>query len=128
MDGYRTGTADKSITGGYLISRSLAAEMFSLKLNELPVKLEGTPYKALIEEIIYDYDKNNNVAVIDGVIGKNEFKLLKDILSASVMSPLDIVWYLTVKEAEMRNIRIICKAVFDKVSVDEVKDYMVTIS
>ncbi|MFA5628775.1 MAG: V-type ATPase subunit [Dehalococcoidales bacterium] len=120
-------TADKTIGGGYLISKSAANEMLSLKLNELPAKLEGTQYKPLIEEIITEFNKDEDVAAIDVFFEKKSFAFLKDILSSGVMTASDVVWYLYVKETEMRNVRIIYKAVFDGIPLENIKDYLVTV-
>ena len=40
-------------------------------------------------------------------------------------SPLVAVWYLVIKEIEMRNLRLILKAAFDGISIEEIKDYLV---
>ena len=47
------------------------------------------------------------------------------ILSPRVMTPLMIVWYLIVKEVEIKNLRLVLKAAFDNIPVDEIKRYLV---
>jgi vacuolar-type H+-ATPase subunit C/Vma6 len=46
-------------------------------------------------------------------------------LSPRVMTPLMIVWYLVLKELEVRNLRLVLKATFDNIAVDAIKDYLV---
>jgi vacuolar-type H+-ATPase subunit C/Vma6 len=65
------------------------------------------------------------VTVIEEIIDKHKFRLIKEILSPRVLSPLVIIWYLILKEIEIRNLRLILKAAFDNISLDEIKDYLV---
>jgi len=44
------------------------------------------------------------------------------------MSPLIIVWYLILKEIEIKNLRLVFKAAFDGRSPEEVRDSVVMIS
>jgi vacuolar-type H+-ATPase subunit C/Vma6 len=41
------------------------------------------------------------------------------------MSPLVAIWYLVLKEIEVRNLRLSLKAVFDGISPEEIKEYLV---
>jgi vacuolar-type H+-ATPase subunit C/Vma6 len=41
-----------------------------------------------------------------------------------VLSPLVIAWYLVLKETEVRNLRLVLKAIYDGVAVEEVKRYL----
>jgi len=41
------------------------------------------------------------------------------------MSPLMVVWYLILEENEIRNLRLIIKAMFDNISVEEIRNYLV---
>jgi vacuolar-type H+-ATPase subunit C/Vma6 len=51
--------------------------------------------------------------------------LLKEMLSPRVLTPLVIAWYLIVKEIEIRNLRLVLKATFDTIPVEEIKEYLV---
>jgi vacuolar-type H+-ATPase subunit C/Vma6 len=51
--------------------------------------------------------------------------LVKGILSPRVLSPLVIAWYLFLKELEMRNLRLILKAMFDNIPLEEIRQYLV---
>jgi vacuolar-type H+-ATPase subunit C/Vma6 len=44
-----------------------------------------------------------------------------------VLTPLVIAWYLTIKELEVRNLRLVLKAVFDAVPVEEIREYLITV-
>jgi vacuolar-type H+-ATPase subunit C/Vma6 len=41
------------------------------------------------------------------------------------MSPVMIVWYLILKETEIRNLRLVIRALFDNVPLEEIKGYLV---
>jgi vacuolar-type H+-ATPase subunit C/Vma6 len=60
-------------------------------------------------------------------VDRHEFRLLKEILSRRMMSPLIIVWYLILKEAEIKNLRLVFKAVFDGRPPDGIRDSLVMI-
>ncbi|GAI88256.1 unnamed protein product, partial [marine sediment metagenome] len=48
-----------------------------------------------------------------------------EILSPRVLSPLMAAWYLILKEVEIRNLRLILKAMFDNISVEEIRNCLV---
>ncbi|MCD6358965.1 MAG: V-type ATPase subunit [Dehalococcoidia bacterium] len=121
-------TLEGIISGGNLMSESLIKELLTLKLNELSPKLTGTPYLEVVQGVVSSYDKTKNPAVIEGVIEKHRFRLLKGLLSPRVMSPLMMIWYLLLKEIEIRNLRIIFKGIIDGVPGAEMKDYLVLAS
>jgi len=57
---------------------------------------------------------------------RHRFRLLREILSPRVLTPLVLAWYLIVKELEVRNLRLILKATFDAVPVEEIREYLVS--
>jgi vacuolar-type H+-ATPase subunit C/Vma6 len=63
--------------------------------------------------------------VVEEIIEKSRFRLIKEILSPRVLSPLMIAWYLILKEVEIRNLRLTLKAMFDNVAVEEMRNYLV---
>lgn len=128
IGGMSADAADYASSGGYMISRGMVAEMISVKPGEIAGKLEGTQYRTIVEEILTAYEREKNVSVIDEIIEKHGLTMMKDVLAPRVLSPLVAVWYLIIKEIEMRNVRLLCKAVFDNIPVDEVKEYLVTAS
>ncbi len=115
-----------TIADGYLIGEDTVKELLSLKLNDLPHHLEGTPYTDIAEEILAGYDKTKSVTAIQSVIDKYRFKWLREMLAPRVLSPLVMLWYIILKENEIRNLRLILKAIKDNASREEVKDYLVS--
>ncbi|MDD5591104.1 MAG: V-type ATPase subunit [Dehalococcoidales bacterium] len=114
-----------TITGGYLLSNQAVAGLLSGKLADIPNALGGTPYRGIADEVVAGYNRSKSITTVEEIIDRHRFQLLKEMLSPRVMSPLVIAWYLTVKEVEIRNLRLIIKAVFDDISVDEIKEYLV---
>ncbi|MFC1952229.1 V-type ATPase subunit [Chloroflexota bacterium] len=109
---------------GYMLSSEAVKELLTLKLSDIPGKVEHL-YQDMAQEIVSSYDRTKNIAVVEEIIEKNKFKLSQEILSPRVLSPLMIVWYLIIKEMEIRNLRLILKAIFDNIPVEEIMDYLV---
>lgn len=113
------------ISGSYLIPEAVTRELLSHKLTDVPGILGGTQYREIAEEVVASYTRTKSIAAVEEVINKHRFRLLSEILSPRVMTPLMIVWYLTIKEAEVRNLRLVFKAAFDGIPVEEIKGYLV---
>ena len=113
------------ISGGYLIPETVARDLLSRKLTDMPGILGGTQYRDIAEEVAASYSKTKSITAVGEVIDRHRFRLLREILSPRVMTPLMIVWYLIVKEVEIKNLRLVLKAAFDNIPVDEIKGYLV---
>ncbi len=113
------------INGGHLLSNQAVTGLLSGKLADIPNALGGTPYRGIADEVVASYNRTKSITAVEEIIDRHRFQLLKEMLSPRVMSPLVIAWYLTVKEVEIRNLRLIIKAAFDGISVDEIKEYLV---
>ncbi len=112
------------ISGGYMLSSEAIKELLPLKLSDMPGRVEYL-YQNMAEEVVGSYDRTKNITVVDEIIEKHKFKLSKEILSPRVLSPLMIAWYLILKEVEIRNLRLILKAMFDNIPVEEIKNCLV---
>lgn len=121
-----SGADEFIISGGYMISDSVAKELIGLKLAEMPGALGAGHYREIAEEIAASYGRTKSVSVIEEIIDKHRFQILRDMLSPRVLTPAVIAWYLVVKEAEIRNLRLILKVTFDGISVEEIKEYLVS--
>ena len=124
ITGIGSEAAEYVINGGYMLSSEAIKELLPLKLSDMPSRMEYL-YQDMAEEIVGGYDKTKSIAVVDELIEKHKFRLTKEILSPRVLSPLMITWYLTLKEIEIRNVRLILKAMFDGIPVEEIKNYLV---
>jgi vacuolar-type H+-ATPase subunit C/Vma6 len=128
LGGMTAEAGEHIIDGGYIINRQMMGELLALRPNELPGRFERTQYHPIIEEILNDYDKNKNISVVDQVIEKHRYRLNREVLSPVVLSPIVAVWYLFIKETEMRNVRMILKAVLDSIPLEEIRDNLVVAS
>ena len=114
------------IKGGYMISDRVAKELLENKLADLPGALGITQYREIAEEIVAGYGRAKTVNVVEETIDRHRFRLLRDMLSPRVLTPLVLAWYLVIKELEVRNLRLILKATFDGVPVEEIREYLVS--
>jgi len=112
------------INGGYMISGETIKELLSLKVSSIPGRLEYL-YQDIAEELVGSYARTKNVSIVEEIIEKHKFRLSKEILSPRLLSPLVLVWYLILKELEIRNLRLILKAMFDNIPLEEIKQYLV---
>lgn len=112
--------------GGYMLSGSILEELLSLKMSEIPGKLEKTEYYQMAQEIVKNFEKERDISVIDRTIEKYKVRLLSELLSPRALSPCNLFWYLLVKEFEIRNMRLIMKTLMDGIPSSEVQDYVVT--
>ncbi|MEJ2738986.1 MAG: V-type ATPase subunit [Dehalococcoidia bacterium] len=117
--------AGNIIPEGYLLPVSAAKELLPLKLNDLSGKIDYTSYRDIIDNVIADYGKNQSLMTVTETIEKQRLELLRGTLSPRIMSPLMIVWYMVLKEIEIRNLRLVFKAAFDDVPVEDIKEYLV---
>ena len=113
------------ISGGYIIPETVARDLLSHKLTDIPGILGGTQYRDVAEEVVASYNRTKSITAVEEVIDKHKFRLLKEMLSPRVMTPLMIAWYLIVKEVEIKNLRLVLKATFDNIPVEEIRGYLV---
>jgi vacuolar-type H+-ATPase subunit C/Vma6 len=124
VEGIGAAAGDFLISDGYIIDEKMLRDVLPYKLPDVPRRIDLPQYRDLANEISTAYDKAKSVTVIDEVIERHKFATLRDLLSPRVLSPLVIAWYLVLKETEVRNMRLVLKAIFDGVPVDEVKRYL----
>jgi len=117
--------ADYTIMGGYLLSAEAIREMLTVKLSALADRLTTTPYADIATEIATSYDRSGTITAVNDVIDKHRYQMLRHILAPRVLSPLVMAWYLVLKEIEIRNLRLVIKALLNNIPLDEIKDYLV---
>jgi len=113
------------LSGGYMLSAGIISELLQLKLPDIPGKLEDTFYYQVGQDVLVNYEKTHSLTAIEEVIDKHKFQLLRDTLMPRVMSSLLIVWYLILKEMELRNLRLVAKSLLDNISLDGAKNLLV---
>jgi vacuolar-type H+-ATPase subunit C/Vma6 len=124
IEGIGTDATEFIIAGGYRITDSAIKELLTLKMTDIPAKLEDAQYQDIANEVSTNYDKTRSITAVDEIIDKYKFRMLKEMLSPRVLSPLVTAWYLILKEIEIRNLRLVLKAIVDGISVQEIKNYL----
>jgi vacuolar-type H+-ATPase subunit C/Vma6 len=125
IEGIGPDAAEFIIAGGYRMTDKAIKELLSLKMADMPARMEYTKYRDIVNEVSTSYDKTKNITAVDEIIDKHKFRMLKELLSPRVLSPFVMAWYLILKEVEVRNLRLVLKAIVDGVLVQEVKDFLV---
>ncbi|MFC2034261.1 V-type ATPase subunit [Chloroflexota bacterium] len=128
IEGIGPRAANYLIADGYLLPTNTITELLSLKLTDIPDKMGNDLYRQISEEIADAYNKTHSIASIEEIIDTYKFNSIKELLAPRVLSPSVIVLYLTVKEMELRNLRLVLKAVFDNIPPEEIKIYLVATS
>lgn len=113
------------IGGGGELGTETMMELLSTKSNEMLGKLESTRYEEVAQEIAASYDRTKSITVVDEVIEMHKYTYVREMISTKILSPLLITWYLVLKELEVRNLRLILKAISDDVPYEKIKDYLV---
>jgi V/A-type H+-transporting ATPase subunit C len=111
--------------GGHMLSVGVIKELVSLKLSEIVRRLEHTEYAPCAQEIYKNYEMGENITIIEEAIEKHRFRLLKEILSPRILSSTNLLWHLILKETEIRNVRLILKALANGMPASETKNYLV---
>jgi len=120
--------ADYIIPSGYMLSTAAIRELLSLKLTDMPARLRSTIYYDVAEDISSSYNRTRSVTCVDEIIDKYRSRLVREILSPRILSPSVLAWHLHVKELEMRNLRVVLKAMFDSIPVEEIRHRLVIAS
>ena len=125
IEGIGPDAAEFFVAGGYRITDKVIRELLPLKMTDMPARLEDTQYQDIANEVSTNYDRTKSITAVDEIIDKHKFRMLKEMLSPRVLSPLVMAWYLILKEVEVRNLRLVLKTIVDGVSTQEIKDYLV---
>lgn len=128
IEGLGPEAAEYTIGGGHLLSGEIIGELLSLKLSDMPQRLDDVQYRDVAQEILTGYDGTKSIAAVVEIVEAHKFRLLKEILAPRVLSPLMIVYFLILKEAEIRNLRLILKAMVDGIPLVETRKYLVLAS
>ena len=120
--------AEYTIDGGHMLTSEIFGELLSVKLSDMLQKLDDVQYRDVAQEILAGYDGTKSIAAVVETVEAHKFRLLKEILAPKVLSPLMMVYYLVLKEAEIRNMRLILKAMLDGIPLVETRKYLVLAS
>jgi len=120
-----TDASGKIVAGGYTLSERLLKELLTLKVSDIASRIESPVYRSLTEEIITGYEKDRNISIIDELVDKTKFRIIHEMLAPRNMSPAVLIWYVILKEIEIRNVRLILKAALDNIPSENIRNYLV---
>ncbi|MBC8275924.1 MAG: V-type ATPase subunit [Chloroflexi bacterium] len=126
--GIGSGAAGYIVSGGYMLSPEAVRELLSGELTDVSGSLRNTPYYDVAEEIATIYNRTQSVTSVDETIDRYKFRFVKELLSPRILSPLVMAWHLTVKEIEIRNLRLVLKALLDNMPLEDIKHRLVALS
>jgi vacuolar-type H+-ATPase subunit C/Vma6 len=127
IGGLGPAAADAAIEGGFSISRETTRELLGMKIAEVPARLENTPHGVAAREIAGAWAKSASAAAVEDVLARHRFTLVREALAMRLLSPVLVAWYVVLKEAEARNVRLLLKARFDDLPEDRVRESLVPI-
>ena len=113
-----------SVGNGYLLTEKDLEQLSAVRFEDLSSHVPYA-YQKLVQEVVTSYAKAKRITVIEDIVDRYELATVKSAIASKLMSPIMIVWYLILKENEVRNMRLVLRAIFDKVPVEEIRDYLV---
>ncbi|MDO9515844.1 MAG: V-type ATPase subunit [Syntrophales bacterium] len=113
------------LSGGSMLSEATIQELLTLKMAEITGRLENTGYHVLAQEVSKGYEKGTEITAVDKVTEKHRFRMLKDLLSPRILSTSNMLWYLLLKELEVRNLRLTFKMLADGIPPSDIKDLVI---
>ncbi len=117
------GSTDYLIGGGYALSLAVMNTLLGLKPRELADRVPYL-YQKIANDAVASLEKSQGLT-IDEIIDRSQFGLIREKLSNQLMSPVLIVWYLILKEVEIRDLRLIFKFIFDRRPLGGIKNFLV---
>jgi vacuolar-type H+-ATPase subunit C/Vma6 len=125
IDGTRMQVLDYLLADCYLISEKTMREMLSQEMENLPRLLANTPYESMASNLFEHYKKVQNLTAVEEVLEVQKIHFLQQLLSPVTFVPALIIWYVVIKEIEMRNLRLALKAIIERVPPEKISGYLV---
>ena len=113
------------LKGGHLFDAALLREFLSLSPGEIVSRLADTEYEYAAQDLARGVEKGKSVGIVDQILDRYLYRTVRYLLAPRAMSPCALLWYLIIKELEIRNLRMIFKVLYDGVPVEGIRDFMV---
>ncbi len=94
-------------------------------VSQIISSLEGTSYYNVLKDSIEDYNKENSVQVLENALDCIFLKIIKDISTQNYVTIGPTIRFLTLKEFEIRNLKIIAKGVDENLSTEMINNYLI---
>jgi len=87
--------------------------------------LEGTSYYNCLKDSIEDYNKEKSVQVFENALDSYFLKIVRDISTKNYVTIGPTIRFLTSKEFEIRNLKIIAKGVYENLPSELINKYLI---
>jgi len=94
-------------------------------VSQIISSLEGTSYYNGLKDSIEDYNKENSVQVLENALDCIFLKIVRDISTQNYVTIGPTIRFLTLKEFEIRNLKIIVKGVDEKLPTEMINNYLI---
>jgi len=94
-------------------------------VSQIISSLEGTSYYNILKDSIEDYNKENSVQILENALDCIFLKIVKEISTQNYVTIGPTIRFLTFKEFEIRNLKIIAKGVDENLSIEMINNYLI---
>ena len=94
-------------------------------VSQIISSLEGTSYYNVLKDSIEDYNKENSVQVLENALDCIFLKIVRDISTQNYVTIGPTIRFLTSKEFEIRNLKIIAKGVDENLPSEIINNYLI---
>ncbi len=112
------------IPGGELFSPERLASLTALKPQEMVSQLEYTRHANMLRDIVKDFEAQKDIRAIERISDACRIRSLRELLSPKVFSPAMVLALITIKEWEIRSVRLVLKSVSDSLPIAEAANYL----
>ncbi len=94
-------------------------------VSQVISSLEGTSYYNILKDSIEDYNKENSVQVLENALDCKFLQIVRDISTQNYVTIGPTIRFLSLKEFEIRNLKIIAKGVDEQLPNEMINDYLI---
>ena len=94
-------------------------------VSQVISSLEGTSYYNSLKDSIEDYNKENSVQVLENALNCKFLQIVRDISTQNYVTIGHTIRFLTLKEFEIRNLKIIAKGVDESLPAEMINNYLI---
>lgn len=111
------------IPGGYLIDHRELREAMSHGLNDLPRRLRHESHRQLAAEIVSAQERFGTIGIIDTIIERRRLDSLRTLLAPRLTPAAVLLWYVILKEIELRNVRLALTVAENGMASESVREH-----
>ncbi len=124
LTGVGTAAGGAFIRGGRMLDLESLRETLAGHLQDMPQRVADPFFRKIAVEVVTACENAGTLAVPDEVIEKHRLAALHALLAPQVAPVAIMAWYLILKEIELRNVRLLLRAVEETLSLAEIRRYL----